>query len=135
MQSPGTEPFTTGQPRAVLLADDDSRFRSILAELLRDRGYPVIEAATGLDALIHLRRHRHLVPPGLILLDLQMPQMDGRGFRREQLADPVLAEIPVVLLSASGFLDGEAQVAAVDEYLAKPVALEELLPLVSRYCG
>jgi CheY-like chemotaxis protein len=123
------------QAPTLLLAEDDPRFRSVVAELLRDVGYTVIEAANGLDALIHLRRHRQAALPALILLDLLMPQMDGRAFRREQLADPVLATIPVVVLSGVGCVDAEAEVVGVEHYLRKPVALPDLLHAIRRYCA
>ena len=67
--------------------------------------------------------------PCLILLDLMMPVMNGWDFLRERAKDPVIAAIPVVVLSAS-----HAQTTEVSATLTKPVSLQDLVSTVSRYC-
>ena len=66
-------------------------------DLLEEVGYAVRCARNGVEALATLRRE----PISIVLLDLQMPMMDGRELRRRQLEDPALAEIPVVIVTAS----------------------------------
>ena len=70
--------------------------------------------------------------PCVILLDLMMPVMDGETFRREQLADPALREIPVLLITAAG-REAAARVPA-DGVLLKPVSLDDTLAAVARHC-
>ncbi len=83
---------------ALLLVDDDERVREALVALLEAQGYPVVGAANGREALDVLRVRG--LRPGLILLDLMMPVMDGWQFRAAQLADAELATVPVVVFSA-----------------------------------
>src|SRR5262245_34872901 len=81
----------------VLIVDDDYDIRATLHEILSDEGYDVASSANGFEALQALRSG---TAPCLILLDLMMPVMDGWQFRAQQLSDPTLASIPVVVLSA-----------------------------------
>src|SRR5436305_4151442 len=86
---------------AILIVDDDSDVRAALSELLEDEGFSVEGAPNGREALARLRQGQ--VHPAVILLDLMMPGMDGWDFRSEQMRDPQLAAVPVVIVSASGF--------------------------------
>jgi CheY-like chemotaxis protein len=83
-------------PIKVLLVDDDEAFRSVTAIALVSRGYVVSEAADGGAALELLRRDR----PDVIISDLNMPGLDGRALCQSVRADPYLAGIPFVILSA-----------------------------------
>jgi CheY-like chemotaxis protein len=105
---------------AVLVVDDDATVRELLVEVLQFSGLDVCTAANGRDALARLRCGELL--PDAILLDLDMPVMNGWQFRREQLLDPALADIPVLVASAS---DPGAILA--DGHLRKPYGLDELL--------
>jgi CheY-like chemotaxis protein len=113
----------------VLLVEDDGDLRDAMADTLEESGYSVAAVSNGLECLEWLREADR--PPSLILLDLMMPVMDGWQFRVEQLKDPKLAAIPVVILSAM------ASPAVNDnvEHLKKPVKLQPLLALVARYSG
>src|SRR5512138_2541112 len=82
----------------VLVVDDDESVRESLALALELEGYMVLRAAHGIDALLVLRTG---IRPDVILLDLEMPVMPGWEFRERQLADPALADIPVVIVSSS----------------------------------
>lgn len=86
---------------AILIVDDDNDVRSALSELLQEEGFSVEAAPNGREALARLRGGN--IHPAVILLDLMMPGMDGWDFRSEQLRDPRLASVPVVIVSASGF--------------------------------
>lgn len=116
----------------LLIVEDDPDVREVVAEVLGDEGYAVACVNDGLDALAWLRDHSN-PRPRLILLDLRMPRMDGRQFREEQLGDPALRDIPVVILSADGRLPEIAESLAVSAYLQKPIHLEPLLQAVRRY--
>ena len=82
----------------ILIIEDDAGIRDMLTMLLEDDDYSVTSATNGQQALNHLHQRERL--PQLILLDLAMPIMDGWQFRAAQHADPRLAAIPVVVLSA-----------------------------------
>src|SRR6185295_11285273 len=83
----------------VFVVDDDDDIRETLYGLLDDEGYEVAAFPTGREAFEALTGGAR---PRVILLDLMMPVMDGAEFRRAQLADPALAEIPVILITAAG---------------------------------
>lgn len=109
----------------VLIVDDDFEASSVLADILDFQGYSVACSHNGKHALEYLRSSPL---PRLIILDLQMPVMDGWQFRREQKADQTLSGVPVVVVS--GFVDS-ANIDA-DTILSKPVDLEQLLKIVGR---
>ncbi|HLK90478.1 MAG TPA: response regulator [Polyangia bacterium] len=109
----------------ILLIEDDQDIRASTAELLVDEGFSVVEAADGSAALARLRRG---LAPSLILLDLMMPGLTGWGFRREQLADPSLRDIPVLVITASGMSDNVLKQDLGDVGLVrKPFAAQALL--------
>jgi CheY-like chemotaxis protein len=117
----------------VLVVDDDPFIRDVIAELLEDEGYAVESAANGEEALLVLQQRPGL--PCVILLDLMMPRMNGWEFRAAQRADPLLAPIPVVTISAHVDLLGTGAQLDVAEHLPKPVDVERLLTTVQRYCA
>jgi len=106
----------------LLVVEDDDMIREALTELLRDEGALVTAAANGREALQALRS-----PGGtdLILLDLMMPVMDGWEFRVDQRADPLLAAIPLIAMSAD--MSAKARAIAADAYLRKPLDFNELV--------
>ncbi len=117
----------------ILVVEDELSQREALAEVLSRLGYEVQCAANGSEALALIRHSESL--PGLILLDLMMPVMDGWEFRAEQRKDRTLAEVPVVILSA---LDDTAQKTVQDgaaAFLSKPLHWQALLHVVERFCG
>jgi CheY-like chemotaxis protein len=113
--------------RRILLVEDDVDVRDAVAETLADAGYEVSTASNGQAALEILRSGTTL--PGLILLDLMMPVMDGWAFRDEQRRDPAISSLPVVALTAHG----DVSALAVDGYLRKPIEPDELLDTLARF--
>jgi CheY-like chemotaxis protein len=113
----------------ILVVDDDPDIRESLQEVLRDEGYPVNCVANGREALEYLRRSPR---PCVILLDLMMPVMDGWQFRREQKQDPSIADIPLIVITATGkrpvLIDAE-------ELVMKPLDLGRLFEAIERYCS
>jgi CheY-like chemotaxis protein len=69
-----------------------------------------------------------------VLLDLMMPNMDGRTFRAEQLQDPAIAPIPVVIVSALNDVAETAAELKAAAHMTKPIPLEALVQLVDRFC-
>jgi CheY-like chemotaxis protein len=114
---------------SVLIVEDDGDLREMMAQLLTLEGYQTAAVANGREALEYLLRGDR---PHVILLDLMMPIMDGWEFRRNQQADPSLADIPVVILSA---LDqSRAANMHADAFLKKPLDFDRMLQLVRGYC-
>jgi CheY-like chemotaxis protein len=113
----------------VLVVDDDPDICAVLRAVLETFGYYVELARDGAEALKKLRRGD---APCLILLDLMMPGMNGFEFRNEQLRDPTLASIPVVVISGAGDVAAKAATIGV-EGLAKPIDLDVLLETVSHF--
>jgi CheY-like chemotaxis protein len=117
--------------KSVLVVDDDRAAVHALSKLLKDEGYAVTERFNGEEAWDYLSSTS--APPCLILLDLIMPVMDGREFRRHQVADAALSNIPVVLMTVVP--PGPDQELSDVPVLKKPIVLEELLDTVVANCG
>jgi CheY-like chemotaxis protein len=114
----------------VLVVEDDPELRQSICTVLDDAGYTSWPAENGEIALKRAREER----PCVILLDLMMPIMNGFEFRSEQLRDPKLSSIPVVVITADGRAADKARTLHAD-YLKKPIHLDALLELVNDYCG
>jgi CheY-like chemotaxis protein len=116
--------------KPILIVDDDSDLRDSLVELIRDEGFAVEAATSGLEALDRLRWG---LRPCVILLDLQMGVMTGWEFRKEQKKDPELADIPVIAMTGGYWKKRD-----MDEFaacLVKPVSREALQPKLKQFCG
>ena len=124
-----SEPQVPGVP--VMLVEDDPDIRAMVSQLLELEGWRVLSFANGTHALQALKAGER---PRLILLDLMMPNMNGWQFRAEQMRDPALAAIPVVVLSGDVRGADPGSVRA-DGYLKKPIDLDVLLATVRRYTG
>jgi CheY-like chemotaxis protein len=111
--------------RRVIVADDDPAIRWFFTDLLRARGCDVEEVGDGEAALDQARR----TVPDLVVSDIRMPRMDGVNLCRALRADPVLADVPVVLLSWKEDWLGQAEGAGAEAsaYLAKRSTPEEVL--------
>ena len=112
----------------ILVVEDDPEIREAVATLLESAGHDVVTACHGRHALDRLA---HETKPGVIVLDYQMPEMDGAEFRERQRRDPRLARIPVVMWSAASSRPPVA--ADVDEWLSKPVDPDTLVETVEKY--
>lgn len=118
--------------KSVLLIEDDPDIRDLMFQALQFENYDVFTAEHGLEALEKLRKID--APgklPGLILLDLMLPVMDGWQFLAECQATPQFSAIPIVIVSAS---NREANGKTVVGYLRKPIDLEDLFKFVKKYC-
>jgi two-component system response regulator CpxR len=113
----------------VLIVEDDEDLREMMAQMLTLEGYDTAAVANGREALDYLHRAR---TPQVILLDLMMPVMDGWEFHRRLEADPALAPVPVIVLSALDHVRGANLHAAA--FLKKPLDFDRLLDLVRTYC-
>ena len=119
-------------PHRILVVDDDTEIRETIIEVLEEAGYQAVGASDGAQALARLRDHEDRWC--VVLLDLMMPIMDGRTFRAEQLQDPELSPIPVVIISAMSDVGEAAEELHVAAHVTKPVPLADLVQLVDRFC-
>jgi len=108
----------------ILVVDDEPECREIIADLLTEEGYVVVCAEDGRQALDYMSSST----PGLILLDLMMPNMSGWEFLERQKQDPRLAAVPVVLISGSG-LARDTDVSAI---VRKPIDFAVLKKIVEQ---
>ncbi len=117
--------------RPILVVEDDPESRFLLERLLGIRGYRTIIATNGQEGLALARAHK----PCLIVLDLMMPVLDGRGFREAQRKDDSISTIPVVCVS--GHHDASRIATSIEAVacLRKPLVFDDLITLVARYCG
>ena len=120
----------------VLIVEDDSSTRDMLATLLESQGFHPVAAEDGLEALHLLRTVRHRAPdvPCLVLLDLTMPRLGGDGFRRAQLGDPTVATVPVAVMSGAIDAEKKAHELGAVATVVKPIDFELLLGIVRLYC-
>lgn len=115
--------------RTILVVEDDHDLRRLTTQLLREAGYFVEGAADGVEALDRLRSTGAI---SLIVLDLNMPRMNGFEFRERQQADPTLASIPVIAVTAYGQLAEQVARLGPVPCLKKPFDHEELLAMIDR---
>jgi CheY-like chemotaxis protein len=112
----------------ILLVEDDSGIRESVAEVLELEGYQVSAVSNGSDALEWLARE---VPPDVLLVDLVMPVMSGGELLARLKADPRLAGVPSILMTAA-IPSAQSPIPAADATLPKPFDLDALLEVVGR---
>ena len=119
----------TKKTARVLVVDDDEALLGALGGLLESEGYEVETARDGKEAMEKLAT---MPAPGVILLDLKMPVMDGWQFLAARSAQSIAPRVPVVLLSGLAFIPNAPGVA---DFLTKPIDPARLLTCVRRFCG
>ena len=132
--SGGPEPVITGYagPRkSVLVVDDVLESRALIVQLLEPLGFHVDEAENGVTALQKARA----VPPDLVVTDLVMPEMSGRELTRRLRESPQLADIPVIIVSASTSAGVEPSGGVENAFLTKPIDTEEFLATIASLLG
>jgi len=115
----------------ILVADDNDASRELIREVLEMSGYDVVEAADGQAALKRARESA----PDLVLVDIQMPRLDGYAVLRELRADPRLSKLYVVALTAYA-MQGDrdrALNAGFDGYITKPVEIASLRQEIKKF--
>ena len=120
------DPASSGATRRlrILVIEDDSELREVLAEVLEEHGYRAVTATNGREGLRQIRAYE----PDVVVLDLMMPLMDGWQFRLEQKRDPAIAGIPVIAMSASE--SAAAATIDTDLYVKKPFTPAEMIEAI-----
>lgn len=117
------------QPRKVLVVDDSKLMHKMYEVMLRQ--YPLVYASDGRQALDRLRDHPDI---DLVLLDINMPNMNGLEFLAELRSDAARADLPVIIISTEGREEDTARglEAGATAYIKKPFHSEEILDVISR---
>ena len=118
-------------PKTVLVVDDDRLMVELARRKLEERGYVVRTASNGQEALECLKSKI----PDLILLDIQMPEMNGYTFIMEKSKIPEYVNIPVIVLTAYNEMEPLFQRHGVKAYLLKPLKLQDLVDKVAQVIG
>ena len=114
----------------ILIVEDNDKNMKLARDILQARGYATLEAITGEDGVRLAREHR----PDLVLMDIQLPGINGIEALRELRADPATASIPVIAVTASVMASDRREIteAGFDDYVAKPISLKLFLDAVRR---
>ncbi len=113
-----TEPAAAGSRATILLVEDEDSLRRVMKDLLQQEGYVICEARDGAEAMEQVDRHN----PDLVLLDLNLPNVDGYTVLQRLRSHPRTQNLPVIILSARGDEDNEVKVLRLGatDFLAKP---------------
>jgi two-component system cell cycle response regulator DivK len=119
--------------KRILVVEDQEDNRRILRDLFASAGYDLIEAESGEEALAALRAQR----PDLILMDIQLPIMDGYEATRRIRSDPAFNAIPIIAVTSYALAGDEAKALAAgcNAYVTKPYSPRALLAKVREYLG
>ncbi|HEY7647730.1 MAG TPA: response regulator [Methylomirabilota bacterium] len=114
----------------ILIVEDNERNRKLVRDVLQFRGYQTIEAETGEDA-VRLARERL---PALVLMDIQLPGIDGITALGQLRSEPTTRSIPVIAVTASAMTHDRQKIMAAgfDGYQTKPINVKEFLDVVRR---
>ena len=117
--------------KRILVVEDQEDNRQILRDLLGSAGYDLIEAENGEEALAAVSKHR----PDLVLMDIQLPIMDGYEATRRLKADPEFKAIPVIVVTSYALSgdEGKAREAGCDAYVTKPYSPRLLLAKIKEF--
>jgi CheY-like chemotaxis protein len=117
----------------ILIVEDNEKNLKLVRDLLQVKGYRTLEAGTAELGIELARRHT----PQLILMDIQLPEMDGVAALSQLKADPSTAQMPVIALTAFAMPDDRQRFrqAGFDGYLVKPINIRELLEVVQACCA
>ena len=119
--------------KRILVVEDTEDNRQIMRDLLSSAGYALIEAKTGAEGVSMAKEHR----PDLILMDIQLPVMDGYEATRRIKANPELKSIPIVAVTSYALSGDEekTRAAGCDGYIAKPYSPRQMLAKVREVIG
>ena len=114
--------------KRILVVEDQADNRQIIRDMLSATDYEIMEAESGEEALSAVAKQR----PDLILMDIQLPGMDGYETTRRIKADPALRSIPIIAVT-SYVEDEKARAAGCDEYVPEPYSPRQLLAKIRQY--
>jgi len=117
----------------ILIVEDNDKNRKLVRDVLQHRGYRTLEAETGEDGVRLAREHR----PALVLMDIQLPGIDGIAALGQLRADAATRDIPIIAVTASAMTHDRQKIMAAgfDAYQTKPINVREFLGAVERALG
>jgi len=115
----------------ILIVEDNAKNMKLVRDILRHKGYQTLEAATGEDGVRLALEHK----PDLVLMDIQLPDIDGITALRRIREHQALDHVPVLAVSASVMPDEQQQIVSsgFDAYLTKPISLKPFMATVVRF--
>ena len=115
----------------ILVVEDHEDNRRIIHDLLAAHGFEVVEAVTGLEGVREAERHH----PALILMDIQLPEIDGYEATRRIKSHPDLKHIPIIIFTSYALSgdDLKAYAAGCDDYVSKPYSPKKLLARIQNF--
>ncbi|MGV6800673.1 MAG: response regulator [bacterium] len=117
--------------KTVLIVEDNELNMKLFHDLLEASGYDILQSNTGLDAKDLARQHH----PDLILMDIQLPERSGLDLTKDIKAEPELAHIPIIAVTAFAMKSDEQRIrdGGCEDYLAKPISVPVFLQTVKKY--
>ena len=119
--------------KRILIVEDQEDNRMIIRDMLVHSGFEIDEAASGEEAIARVNAR----PPDLILMDVQLPGLDGYAITRQIRAIPDLSKVPIIAVTSFAMSgdDERARVAGCDDYISKPYSPRALLQRVKELLG
>lgn len=116
----------------VLIVEDDEINIKLATELLKVNGYDVLQARNGLDGIKIAKEAK----PDIILMDIEMPKLDGLEAMKQLKADPETQQIKIIAVTARAMVGDEAKIraAGADDYVSKPYRYSDLISAIKKYC-
>ena len=117
--------------KTILIVEDNEKNMKLVRDILRHHGHATIEAATGEEGVRLAAEHR----PDLVLMDIQLPDIDGIAALQRIRADPTLDPMPVIAVSASVMPDDQQKIvtSGFDAFVTKPIDLKHFRATVERF--
>jgi len=117
----------------ILIVEDNEKNLKLLRDFLQFRGYETIEADTG-EAGIELAREEQ---PSMILMDVQLPGIDGMQAMKSLKSDPITQRIPIIALTSFAMKGDREQFIkeGFDDYISKPINIKEIPEIINRHLG
>jgi two-component system cell cycle response regulator DivK len=118
-------------PKKILVVEDNDLNMKLFCDLLGAHGYDTLQASSGMGVVEQVRLHR----PDLILMDMQLPDISGLDVTRDLKADPDLAAIPVIAITALAMKGDEERIRAhgCEAYISKPISVQRFVEVVQQF--
>ncbi|KKO18208.1 MAG: response regulator [Candidatus Brocadia sp.] len=115
----------------VMVVEDNEKNRKLMRVVLKSKGYNVIEATTGEEALNLLKNQK----PNIIMMDIQLPGIDGLTLIKQIKADAMTKEIPIIAVTAYAMKGDEQKIldTGCEAYMSKPINTQELPIIIEKY--
>jgi len=130
-ESPAAPTPVTGQPKTILVVEDNELNMKLFHDLLEAHGYNILQTRDGMEALKLARQHK----PDLILMDIQLPEVSGLEVTKWIKEDDALKAIPIIAVTAFAMKGDEEKIreGGCEAYIAKPISVTNFLKTVQQF--